>query len=526
MMHVTSAATNDTGLSESTYELITGTDSESMDGNYTESMEDSVDSLDFHRPDDARSEHTHDDESVLDETNPRPHAIAGGPALLIDIDNDGPGDVHDEETDDADTESDDGAESRSSLDYTQQSLKAPSIATPEPRKPDYWLDDDVDLPTLQERLKYYAELVGILLYGGVLAVLPAAIFGSCLIFAVSMVNPPPVGNNVGHAVANMTKLDVPSTTPTLATTIITSTTRPSYATLASSLPDDTNDWLVAARKPPVRMSSHPSGLLLEMDAEIQKAWSKKGCLDIQAKRGDVDIAMGVEPSEGGVLIKLPKDERRGLVSVHVESSCRPKMQKTWDVDLRKSIMEEAEHLANLLLTDLGIATQKTMECLKSGKQLTKFTPGTLLQDIQSVSNGMAKAAMGSLVEARKTIYEATEEVGAKLRRGASMTTTWMHDLPLPPVPRVPDTTRDYLKLQFVTSQVTAKLMWLKFRQSREDYVASKARAREFLALRHADKERAARPKPRVWDRLMGRHRGCQLTAQKGRRGVHQCVAEA
>ncbi|PHH87462.1 hypothetical protein CDD83_8854 [Cordyceps sp. RAO-2017] len=64
IMRSTVPAVEETALAESTFELITGTDSESQDGNYTESMGDSVGSLDNHRPDDIHSldgtDYTHD----------------------------------------------------------------------------------------------------------------------------------------------------------------------------------------------------------------------------------------------------------------------------------------------------------------------------------------------------------------------------------------------------------------------------------------------------------------------------------
>jgi hypothetical protein len=58
-------------MADSSYELISNIDTESQDGNYNESMSESIDSFDLARPDDVQScagtEQTYDDESITDE---------------------------------------------------------------------------------------------------------------------------------------------------------------------------------------------------------------------------------------------------------------------------------------------------------------------------------------------------------------------------------------------------------------------------------------------------------------------------
>ncbi|ODA77077.1 hypothetical protein RJ55_07595 [Drechmeria coniospora] len=135
------ATVEETGLADSAYELINGTDGESPDDNYAGSMDESVDSLDFQRPDDVQSlagtENTQDDDSIADEADTLP------PASTMDLRKDGeveegvvdaPGDDARHEASSNGSEADETLPSLSSLEYTQISLGTPSIATPEANK--------------------------------------------------------------------------------------------------------------------------------------------------------------------------------------------------------------------------------------------------------------------------------------------------------------------------------------------------------------------------------------------------------
>lgn len=188
-MRVTTTV-EDVGLSESTYELISGTDTESQDGNYTGSISESVGSLDFHRPDDVHSfagtEQTNDDESLADEYEPlsqpsqqgseeSPDAAQTSPqeqswATVVkngshpEVEQE-PESQHQPEPEinaESESESEDEGLSRTSLDYTQQSLKAPSIPTPDasnimqPPSPDD-IEEDADT----KRARFHTWLRGV-----------------------------------------------------------------------------------------------------------------------------------------------------------------------------------------------------------------------------------------------------------------------------------------------------------------------------------------------------------------------------
>jgi hypothetical protein len=132
-MHLTSTATEDSGLAESAYELISGTDSEtwSQDGN---DISESIGSL-VNRPEDVHS--LAGTEQMTDDEQDTSLQQAADSDDDESVDNGRPRSVlhRQDHGDDSDaSESDDEAHSRSSLDYADQSLETPSILTPEASK--------------------------------------------------------------------------------------------------------------------------------------------------------------------------------------------------------------------------------------------------------------------------------------------------------------------------------------------------------------------------------------------------------
>lgn len=547
-MRVASTPTNDPGLSESTYELISGTDSESQDGNYTESMGESVGSLDFHRPDDVHSlagtEHTQDEESVLDETEPQPPLTAGGSAVIVEVDDDVQDDAQSEQADDVDSESDDGAASRSSLEYTQQSLKTPSISAPEPTKFEYWLDDDEDQLTFKEKAKSYLELAFAVVYGLFITALPALTFSTFCIIMMCVLNPSPAENRVGQVTA---PVSAPGTiiTHQLPITTKTSSAPPESATSSNGLglipvnDAASDDWIFGTRKLEVGFSPlSPGEVLFHVPPAVKQAWLQKDCVEIEAKRSDSNIETTTSSVEKGILIKFPKKETHGVVSLAVKSTCRPRMHKKVEVHFGKGIVEEALEMTKHFAHDLGelvpAAAQEAERCFENAKRSLETVSDNLGNNVQSLSSKVAEAAKTSFGEARKTLHDAKQEVRERLRKGAMMTAGWVHDLPAPPTLRVPDIVevQDQLQLGLLNAQISAKLWWLKVTDRKKEYWEYQSKARDFLASklaeaksRHDATNSAPALTARSWTKFMNRGR-CQPTAGRGQRGVHKCIPES
>lgn len=136
-MHTNPAADDDSGLSDSAYELVYGTDSESQDGNYEESLiSESVGSLDLLPRDDTQELGATEHDEEEDDNDDSESLIAEQPVLELQE----PCDTSIEDQtvlpaqDDADNTDESENESRSSLEYTRQSLGTPSMMTPEASK--------------------------------------------------------------------------------------------------------------------------------------------------------------------------------------------------------------------------------------------------------------------------------------------------------------------------------------------------------------------------------------------------------
>ncbi|KAI9158957.1 hypothetical protein HJFPF1_06960 [Paramyrothecium foliicola] len=549
IMRLASTATDDVGLSESTYELISGTDdSESQDGNYTESMGESVGSLDFHRPDDTHSlagtEHTQDDESVLDETEPRPEPTTGS-AVIVELEDDGQGNTNNEQTDAVDSESDDEARSRCSLEYTQQSLRTPSISTPEASKVLLPKDSDGSLepsdniyPTTTQFMKTAAANMIDTLYTRAATALPPLCFGALLILLFQALYP----QTTQFALDQQTTLapTLKSTTiQSLTTSSTSSATRPSVTAVDGvgliPLEDLTPDnWLFGAKPDIVFKSKAPGEILVFIPSTAKQVWLSKNCLEMVATRSNDRVDMATESVNEGMLVKFPKKETHGLVTLSVKSTCRPKVNKVVKVHFQLGILDEASELTKRLL-DLGelvpAAAQEAERCFGNAKRSLEKVSDNLGQNVQTLSGKVADTFGTKLITAQTSFKATKKDVLEKVNKVVDTAARNINEFTGQATQTLPSVAeaRDQLQLGLLNAQISAKLWWLKVTSRTEEYGEYQRKARDFLASKLADAEAkyaAAKPAsaPRSWAKILGR-RKCQRTSNRGRRGIQQCIPE-
>ncbi|KAM5353946.1 hypothetical protein ACJ41O_000596 [Fusarium nematophilum] len=574
IMRVTTT-TEDTGLSESTYELVSGTDTESQDGNYTESISESVGSLDFHRPDDVHSlagtEQTYDDESIADEYEP-----------LSQPSHQGPDDVHDDTHVIEDTsqvqqswasvvkngppsepepkaepepESEDEARSRSSLEYTQQSLKTPSIPSPDASnimdKPTEGLAvDDTKEDAESRRQRFNKWLTDIQaseirpwqsFAEAAYSALPGLLFALALAFLIPVLYSPPSNDAAPHLPAATSVLTThPTTTLSLTTPLSLTTSRVSQASpstlstsngaaglvpLENALPDE---WLFTGKKPEVTVTRHHGDFLIHMPQDIKKSWLARKCLSFSARRGDDVVRFSTSSVEEGMLLQFPKEESHGTVKVDIYTTCRPKIRKVLRVTFEKGIISEALELTKAFAQNLPELVPAAAQEAERRLEEAKRSLGTASDNVMTASDTVFKTLSTRFHNAHRSLgwikagirdraKAAQEDASKRLEVVAEQVKQHL---------RTADAVQQQARLGLLDAQISAKLWWLKVTAGEEEHNRYKQRAKEFVARKLAEvtyaRKFAIGEKKRVrhsslWTKLFGRA-GCENKAWRKRKG--------
>ncbi|KAM4062322.1 hypothetical protein HRG_009172 [Hirsutella rhossiliensis] len=518
-------ATEDTGLAESTYELITGTDSESQDGNYTESMGDSVGSLDPHRPDDVHSldgtEYTHDGESLADDVDvlPRTPSYEG-----VDESNDDEAQRVDENDDTLvaqdhnpdDPEIRDEACSRSSLEYTQHSLGTPSISTPEVSKLAGIPSLDFQLPgqppagkpeshraRSNNRLAHLWQ-VGARVKDYVVETTSAALipllFTAALAAWISVMDHNLAENSRSHPST------VVSTVTATTTSIVVSTARPSSRARPRPpsaggmglipLRDGTSDeWLFGARKPSISFTPQAqTDILVHVPGYVKQAWLARDCLAVNAVRDGRQVETSSSPVDEGILLRFPKKEAYGVVSLSLEATCRPRVQRMVKVHFGKGVMEEALEMTRNLAHDLSglvpAVAQEAERCFEGARRSlgavsdsVVFVSDDLLGRLDNALSGARQSLGGAKANAQSRIAGATEDFANNLGAASRQAKEQLN--------RVRDV-QSQLQLVLLDARISAKLWWLDATGRKDEHDDYQRKAKEFVAKKHAAAKEAGR----------------------------------
>ncbi|KAM0250665.1 hypothetical protein ACHAQJ_008542 [Trichoderma viride] len=522
--------TEDSSLSESTYELISGpsTDTEeSQDDNYLGSMSESVGSLDFRRPDDVQSlagtEDSYETESAVDD--------ADMPSAASDRD-----DTEDEEDDEDSVHEDTvlaeshftndtaklepfppfehDAYSRSSLEYTQQSLGTPSF-TPEASRV-------IERPAEYEKKKSWKKrLPGFWLFGlEAKEYLSEATWGAfpgfVFILTALVVLPILYRTPTSPALPNV-QTPSPITATITTTTYLTSSTS---STLSSHpTPSSTNsvalvpigeaqsdDWIFGAKKPVVSFTAEAhNDILIHIPKSIKKTWLAKDCLTVTAKRGDDFVDTTMSMVDDGLRLKFAKKEVHGVVSLFLEAKCRPKIHKVVKVHFGKGLMEEAlertRHLAHDLSGLVPAAAQEAERCIENAKQ----SLNSACQNVcQTVTETVSKTFGATLADARQNLDNLVSTAKAQFEEATHEFTSKIDSITQQASENLPsvEDIQNQLQLQLLDAQISAKLWWLQAFGSAEEHDEYLRKAKSYTAEKHAAAEEMKHAKKDVYEKPM------------------------
>ncbi|KAF9776306.1 hypothetical protein IL306_005533 [Fusarium sp. DS 682] len=533
IMRITTT-TEDTGLSESTYELISGADTESQDGNYTESISESVDSLDVNYPDDVHSlagtEQTYDDESLADENEPpvsqppyepedmpvpesvdineTPRAeqswasvVKNGPVPEVEAEVEAEVEPEPEPAfkAESESESEDEARSRCSLEYTQQSLKTPSIPSPDAsntedkstQKPS---SDDIQGQEESQRARFNKWLKEVQSYPmqpkeAVIkfakSVFPVVL--ALVLISLIRVCYTPLSKDVVPRIPAATS--AVTSHPTLLTSSHTSL--PTLQALSTSAgptalvplenlrPDE---WLWGGKQPEVTVTKHRGGFLIHMPRSAKKLWLDRDCLKFDAKRGDQSVGFGTSSVDEGILLRIPKEEAHGTVKVDIFTTCRPKVHKVLRVTFEKGIISEAldstwafaQHFPELVPAAAQEAERRLEEAKRSlGTASDNFmnTSDSVFKDLGCKFHKAHRSLSWIKADIRDRVKMAKQEVSKQLEAVAVDVKQYMPDA---------EVMQQQAKLELLNAQIRAKLWWLKYTAGEKEYTRYQSAAKQFM----------------------------------------------
>jgi hypothetical protein len=564
-------STDEAGLSGSTYELITGSDSEYQSEAYVESLSESVGSLDFHRLDEdtnslADTEQTFDDESIADGfepvTNPVHHVRDDEPDITSSVDLQaqsqatitGPDSHHDH---DAEYESEDDAASRSSLDYTQQSLKTPSIPTPEASRivdrpaeasaliPSAEEDEDNECPEAHQvfhdwyqefREKEKAAWDRIMETGFNIPPVVLILIALLIPVLVSMTSPP-------------SELHIPTATPavTIHTTtaaIIAATTSSSSASALSTTLEGSNqpvpltnvkqdEGLFGGKKPDLAVFKQQTGqFLVRIPDDIKYAWLMKKCLSFSATRALHTVPIDVSVAEDGMLIRFPQSECHGAVQVEITALCRPRIQQAFQITFEKGLMEEALEMTKSFaqnLTDLvPAAAQEAERRIEEARRSLELASGnvltasdSLLKDLMARFHKAHRSLSPIKADAKERLYKTKEELVKTVDIIKGKATQHLANV---------QDVQDQAQINLLDAQISAKLWWLKITKNDDEHKRYANKAKKFMAdkkaeaiksflLRHPN-DKHFRPS-KLWKKAVHGPR-CGKKFSRGKPGMQQC----
>ncbi|KAK5994543.1 hypothetical protein PT974_05021 [Cladobotryum mycophilum] len=545
IMH--SEPTDDSGLAESTYEIISAanTDTEEQDDQYTESISESVGSLDFHRPDDVHSlagtEHTYDEEESVPDDDDSYRAETPFQDEDDEEDDEEEDDMHEDtimasQTSDAAVESlsdsEHEARSRCSLEYTQQSLGTPSLPTPEASRVLVAPPPKGFKANWNKKVKRFWEIetqIKDYVMEAASAALPGCMFILTFALILQLVHTP---KQVPSVVPEASPIIAITTTTTTFTTTAayspTSTgTSTSTSTSTSSIIQPSpssagavglipvgdvvsDEWLFGANKPAISFTVQSQhDILVHIPRKIKNTWQTKSCLTLTAKRDDTLVDTTMSSVDEGIIVKFAKKDVHGVVTLFLEATCRPKVHKVVKVHFGKGIMEGALEMTKSLAQDLSklvpATAQEAERRLADAKRSLDSVCQNVCQNVQSASESVAKNVGATISETRQNLEDIASEAITQVKAAQQQVSDQLSEQ----LSKVQDF-QNTLQLQLLDAQISAKLWWLQAtgrQEEREDYqrkaktfVAKKQAAaiEQSRVRRHLFEEQPAKPVPRPW----------------------------
>jgi hypothetical protein len=531
-MRMTTVPGDDSSLAGSSYELITGHDDDgwSQDGRDHDQdlTSESVSSLDAQRTDDVHSladteqlsdeEYTHVEDADSTPVTSHYRQPDSGRGVQRQLFAESHSSHHYDEQ--ADTDSEDEAASRSSLEYAQESLKTPSIPTPEASKilekhaastdespAAYKKDEPAIYEAAQEHLARLWDMWNGWRLGFQDArqisrvALPWFLFfiGACLVPHFVNVHGPSQDVVPPTTTVYVTTTSI-HTTPLLISPTMTpnqpsgQAPRHGESELIPVESSRSKEWIFGSKKPEVTFSTPSSTkLVAHIPPEIKDIWLSEGCIEVLSTREGRNIAMTIIPVTEGLVVRFPRSEAYGVVDVTFRASCKPTLHRVLKVHFGKGILEEVyemtRHIAQDLTEFVPVAAQEAERHLGNAKRSWDYVADSVGTTALSVRDTVSKG----LTTWRDNSQQYMKKAESEIAKATTSLSTYVNALRDEATEYCGDFSearlraRYAVKLELLNTQIAAKIWWFKVTGRGEEAVDYQRKAKNFLL----DKEAAA-----------------------------------
>lgn len=515
-------------MDESSYELISNVDTESQDGNYNESMSESVGSFDLARPDDVQScagtEQTYDDESVTDECDApaqQAHQESDDMSESIDLDKtpqtqqswasvvkNGPlpeveAEVEPEEEPDAEpqiTEQESESEDEARcLEYTQKSLKTPSIPSSDAGNtgdksdqvhPPTGIKEDAEtrqaeldkwLKEIQHPKVTNREAISKIAKSSFPVVLLLV-----LISLISAFLTPLSRDAAPHIPAATSAVTAhPTILPSSRSPLPTSQSLSTSAGASALIPIQDarmNEWLWGNRKIEVTVKRSQSNLLLCMHRGIKKSWLDRDCLNFNVKRGEDPVRFGTLSVDEGILLKIPKEEAYGTIKVDMYATCRPKVHKFLEIEFEKGKISEALDMTRLFAQRVPELVPAAAQEAERRLEEARRSLETASSNLMTTSDNLCKDIGVKLHNAHQSLSWIRKDIQCLVQMAKQGVSKKLGTVATDFKQYVPstDALQNQAHLELLNAQIRARLWWLKVTAGDEEYDRYRRAAREFM----------------------------------------------
>ncbi|SPO03050.1 uncharacterized protein DNG_05731 [Cephalotrichum gorgonifer] len=256
----------------------------------------------------------------------------------------------------------------------------------------------------------------------------------------------------------------------------TRTAAPSFSTtetllLPSSPPQPPRDKSTEGKGICSAEVQSPQEILLKMPHNTKLYWLAKDSISIEVARGEEAIKAKFSSVDEGILIEIPKMEARGVVNVSVITTRRPKVNETFAVDFGLGIVDRTMDLGRLLAQDLAdMFASATSESARRAEELK----GAASEAWESLDRSFAAA--GEEVKSWRERFSGGPPnpfQGAQ-ERVSGVLAGWN---------RRAREVEDEMALSLLRAQISAKVLWLRMKGDKEEHDVFVSKARKFMQQR-------------------------------------------
>lgn len=222
----------------------------------------------------------------------------------------------------------------------------------------------------------------------------------------------------------------------------------------------------------------PGEILLRMPHNTKLYWLAKDSISIELVRGDETIKAKFSSVDEGILIEVPRSEAHGVMYVSVVTTRRPKVNETFAVNFGKPFVGEIIDFGRLVAEDLSnYYAIASAESVRRAEQIK----GTASEALKSVEESFNTASE----EAKKT-WRSVKDFGSSYLYnslpGAQLRVTRLVE----EWDRRARDVEDEMQLLLLQAQIRAKETWLRMKGDKKAHDAFVDKAKVYLEEKVAD----------------------------------------